>query len=52
MEQIYNQIKPDTLTFWEGVFNVSIGQVVILFSTCLLFLRNNCWSVTIVAWSD
>lgn len=23
LEQIYNQIKPDTLTFWEGVFNVS-----------------------------
>lgn len=24
LERIYSQIKPDTLSFWEGVFNVCI----------------------------
>ena len=24
LKSIYNQIKPDTLNFWEGVFNVRI----------------------------
>lgn len=52
LERIYTQIKPDTLGFWEGVFNASSRFLLKHTGThAMSYARNNSLIEIIVALS-